>query len=147
MEEAENVAREQVTESAAQRARLYRVLADTVEHQTTILQQIEKDLLARPTKTEGLKWIMAAFGVLLLVVGLMFATLLSVSRNNQVNGRIIRAATGCGSVSTVQECEKVILARSASQFAPFLQQQDCWTRRALAHLPPPASYTVPCQLP
>lgn len=135
------------TESVAQRARLYRVLADSVERQAAILVQIERDLKVRPTKTEGLAWIMAGFAIVLLVVGAMFAVVWNVSRDNQTNNRIIRAATGCGNVSSVKDCERVIANRSGAQYAPFLQQQDCLFRRALAHLPPPERYDLPCQLP
>lgn len=135
------------TESAAQRARMYKVIADSVESQGRILLQLEQDLKARPTKTEGLAWIMAGFAIVLLVVGAMFTVVLNVSQDNQTNNRIIRAATGCGNVSSVRDCERVIATRSQAQYAPFLQQQDCLFRRALAHLPPPERYDLPCELP
>jgi len=107
---------------------------------------MEEGLKIRPTKYQGLAWIMGGFAIVLLAVLLMFNTVLSVSRDNQNNGKIIKAATGCANTKSVKECIDIITLKNQSQLAPFLQQTDCLMRNALAGKPPPERYDVPCKL-
>jgi hypothetical protein len=135
------------TEAGAQRARLYRVMADTLERQTSILAQVEKDLRDRPTKSQGLKWLAGGLALVFIVVVAMFTSVIRLQTEGRNNGRIIRAATGCEQAQTVKACQITLKTQQSKQLEPFLRLQDCWTRRALAHLPPPPRYDVPCVLP
>jgi ferric-dicitrate binding protein FerR (iron transport regulator) len=139
--------RSHVEEAAAERARLYRSLTETVKKQTTILVTLERDLHDRPTKTQAFRLLLIETLAVLAIVGVMFLRVISIQAANHDNGNIIKAATGCQAAQTVRECEQIVLNRSQAQAIPFLIQEDCLFRRALAHLPPPARYDTPCQLP
>ena len=71
----------------------------------------------------------------------------TVANRNNHNGEIIKAATGCADSDTVDSCKKLIAANGQKQITVFLQEEDCWTRRALMGLPIPPNYDTPCQVP
>lgn len=76
-----------------------------------------------------------------------FTRLEKVARQNSHNAAIIKAATGCADADSVSQCKAKIQLQGKGQLVGFLQQEDCWTRRAFAKLPPPTDYTVPCVYP
>lgn len=121
-------------------------LLGVIDHQTKVLQKMDEELKKRPTKVQGLVWILGGLLSVLIVVVLMFLVVLHVSQDNQDNGKIIKAATGCGNTNTVAECETVIALRSQAMAAPFLQQTDCLLRKALLGQPPPERYDIPCKI-
>lgn len=102
--------------------------------------------------SQGAGRVVFDFAILLIAVSTVFnffawQKLTGIAEQNSRNGVIIKAATGCEDADTPTACKARLAAAQGASAVPYLRAQDCITRRALAQLPPPPRYDVPCQLP